>query len=193
METKNGLAILSFADAPAWELWLEAQAAETKGVWLKIAKKGSGIASVDYAQALEGALCYGWIDGQKAALDEQFWLQKFTPRGPKSGWSKVNCEKAEALTQQGRMRQDGLRQIEQAKADGRWAAAYDSQSRISVPDDFQQALEQNPAALAFFKTLDSANRYAVLYRIQRAKKAETRASWIRRLVEMLAQHQKLHP
>jgi uncharacterized protein YdeI (YjbR/CyaY-like superfamily) len=193
METKNGLAIISFADQQAWEAWLAAQTADTKGVWLKIAKKGSGVASVDYTQALEGALCCGWIDGQKAPLDEQFWLQKFTPRGPKSSWSKVNREKAEALIEQGRMRPDGLRQVEQAKADGRWAAAYDSQSRISVPDDFQQALEQNPAALAFFKTLDSANRYAVLYRIQTAKKAETRASWIRRLVEMLAEGRKIHP
>jgi len=167
--------------------------AVSKGVWLKIAKKETGIPSVDYAGALECALCYGWIDGQKAALDEQFWLQKFTPRGPKSGWSKVNCQKAEALIASGRMQPSGLSQVEAAKADGRWDAAYESQRTIRVPDDMQIELDKHPAAKAFFDTLDSANRYAVLYRVTTAKKPETRAAWITKLVEMMEHKQKIHP
>ena len=167
--------------------------AVSKGVWLKIAKKETGIPSVDYAGALECALCYGWIDGQKAALDEQYWLQKFTPRGPKSGWSKVNCQKAEALIASGRMQPSGLSQVEAAKADGRWDAAYESQRTIRVPDDMQIELDKHPAAKAFFDTLDSANRYAVLYRVTTAKKPETRAAWITKLVEMMEHKQKIHP
>lgn len=184
---------VAFEDQQSWEAWLEEHHADSGGIWLKIAKKGTGIASIDYPAALESALCYGWIDGQKDRLDERYWLQKFTPRGPKSGWSKVNREKAEALVSQGRMRPAGLRQMELAQADGRWNAAYDSQSKIGIPADFQNELDRNPQARDFFETLDSANRYAILYRLQTAKKPETRAARIRKYLEMLLRGEKIHP
>ena len=193
MSNADTLPILSFETPRSWETWLNEQHAASKGIWLKIAKKETGNPSVSYAEALDVALCYGWIDGQKAALDDQFWLQKFTPRGPKSGWSKVNRDKVAALTTGGRMQPAGLRQIELAKADGRWATAYDSQSKASVPDDFQRELDQNPQANAFFATLNSANRYAILYRIQTAKKPETRAERIRKFIDMLSRGEKIHP
>ncbi|HEY7358326.1 MAG TPA: YdeI/OmpD-associated family protein [Ktedonobacterales bacterium] len=193
MSNTDALPILSFETPQSWETWLNEQHITSKGLWLKIAKKETGIPSISYAEALDVALCYGWIDGQKAALDDQFWLQKFTPRGPKSGWSKINREKAEALTAAGRMQPAGLRQVELARADGRWAAAYESQRAIGVPDDFQRELDQHPQAQAFFRTLNSANRYAVLYRIQTAKKPETRAARIQKLIEMLDRGEKIHP
>lgn len=193
MKSTDNLPIVTFESQGEWEAWLEQHAADSKGVWLKMAKKGTGIASVNYAEALEGALCYGWIDGQKASFDEQYWLQKFTPRGAKSIWSKVNCAKVEALLADGRMRATGLRQVELAKADGRWEAAYDSQSKITVPADLQSELDKNPQAKDFFGTLDSVNRYAILFRIQTAKKAETRTARIQKFVEMLAKHEKLYP
>lgn len=193
MENKDGLPIISFADQEAWEKWLVEQHTQSKGLWLKIAKKGTGISTAQYPEALESALCYGWIDGQKASFDETYWLQKFTPRRPKSGWSKINRQKAEDLIANGRMQPAGLQQVELAKADGRWDAAYDSQSTSTVPDDLQQALDNNPAAKAFFATLNSANRYAILYRIQTAKKPETRASRIEKFVEMLSKEEKLYP
>lgn len=192
MAVNDFLPTLAFESLAAWEAWLEENHASAKGLWLKIAKKGTGIASVDYAQALDGALCYGWIDGQKAALDDQYWLQKFTPRGSKSGWSKINCGKADALIAQGRMKPAGLKQVELAKADGRWDAAYESQSSSSIPEDFQHALDASPEARDFFNTLDSANRYAFLYRIQTAKKPETRAARIDKFIAMLVDHQKFH-
>jgi len=142
---------------------------------------------------LEGALCFGWIDGQKAAFDEQYWLQKFTPRRPKSIWSQINCDKATALIESGRIQPSGLRQVELAKADGRWNAAYASQSKATVPDDLQDALDRNPQARDFFLTLNSVNRYAILFRIQTAKKAETRAARIQIFVDMLAKGEKPHP
>lgn len=190
---KDNLPILLFEEQQSWEAWLEAQHAESKGVWLKIAKKGAGTPSVDYAEALESALCYGWIDGQKAALDDQFWLQKFTPRRTKSKWSKVNCEKAEALIAAGRMQTAGYRQVELAKGDGRWEAAYESQSRITIPEDFQSELDKNQKAKDFFSTLNSVNRYAILYRIHGAKKTETRAARIKKFIEMLAKGEKIYP
>ncbi len=193
MKSTDNLPIVMFESQGEWEAWLEEHAVDAKGIWLKMAKKGTGIASVNYAEALEGALCYGWIDGQKASLDEQHWLQKFTPRGAKSIWSKVNCAKVEALLAGGRMRATGLRQVELAKADGRWEAAYESQSKITVPDDLQSELDKNPQARDFFGTLDSANRYAILFRVHTAKKAETRSARIQKFVEMLAKHEKLHP
>jgi uncharacterized protein YdeI (YjbR/CyaY-like superfamily) len=193
MTTTESYPTLSFDSQASWETWLADHHPESKGVWLKIAKKETGIPSVNYAEALESALCYGWIDGQKAALDGQYWLQKFTPRGRKSGWSKVNCQKAEALIAAGRMQAAGLRQVEAAKADGRWEAAYESQRTIGVPEDLQAELDKHPAARAFFETLDSANRYAVLYRVTTAKKPETRAAKIVKLVEMLERNVKLHP
>lgn len=165
----------------------------SKGLWLKIAKKDSGVETVSYAEAVESALCHGWIDGQKGAFDEQFWLQKFTPRKPRSKWSKINRNKAEELLKQGRMKSAGLQEIERAKKDGRWTAAYDAQSTATVPDDLQRKLDENPEASAFFATLDSANRYAVLFRIQDAKKPQTRAQRIDKYVAMLSEHKKLHP
>jgi uncharacterized protein YdeI (YjbR/CyaY-like superfamily) len=193
MKTDDSYPILSFETQQSWEAWLAGHGADSAGIWLKIAKKEAGIASVNYAEALEGALCYGWIDGQKAALDDQNWLQKFTPRGRKSGWSKINREKTEALIAAGRMQATGLRQVDLAKADGRWDAAYESQRTMGVPEDLQLELDRRPAAQAFFNTLDSANRYAVLYRVTTAKKSETRAARIIKLVEMLEQNKKIHP
>jgi uncharacterized protein YdeI (YjbR/CyaY-like superfamily) len=162
-------------------------------VWLKIAKKGSAIETVSYAEALDVALCYGWIDGQKAPFDERHWLQRFTPRRPRSKWSKVNRQKATELIEKGEMRHAGLREVERAKADGRWEAAYDAQSTATVPDDMRRELEKNQRALEFFSKLDSRNRYAILYRIQDAKKSETRARRIEKYVAMLAEQKKLYP
>jgi uncharacterized protein YdeI (YjbR/CyaY-like superfamily) len=195
MQNKDGLPIITFEDQQAWEAWLDEHHIDSKGLWLKIAKKGTGIPSAQYPEALESALClcYGWIDGQKASLDETYWLQKFTPRRPKSGWSKINRQKAEELIADGRMRPAGMQQVELAKADGRWDAAYDSQSTIAVPDDLQQALDKNPKAKAFFATLNGANRYAILYRIQTAKKPETRSARIEKFMDMLSKNEKLYP
>jgi uncharacterized protein YdeI (YjbR/CyaY-like superfamily) len=193
MKKTDNLPILPFATWQDWEAWLAEHHTDTEGIWLKIAKKETGIASVSYAEALDSALCYGWIDGQKASFDDQYWLQKFTPRRSKSMWSKVNCGKVTALIDAGRMQPAGLRQIELAKADGRWDAAYSSQSKIAIPDDFQHALDNNQPAQDFFNTLNSANRYAVLYRIQTAKKPETRTARIQKLIEMLAKNEKIHP
>jgi uncharacterized protein YdeI (YjbR/CyaY-like superfamily) len=193
MDTKNGLPILPFASARKWDSWLDEHHRTSKGLWLKIAKKGSGIDSLDYAEALDVALCHGWIDGQKGALDDTFWLQRFTPRGPRSKWSKVNVDKALALIESGRMKPAGLAAIEQAQGDGRWEQAYDSQSKATVPEDLQRELDRNPDAAEFFATLDSVNRYAVLYRIHEAKKPETRARRIEKFVAMLERREKLHP
>jgi uncharacterized protein YdeI (YjbR/CyaY-like superfamily) len=193
MSKTDALPTIAFETPTAWETWLRENHTTGKGLWLKLAKKDAGVPSVTYAEALDVALCYGWIDGQKAAFDTQFWLQKFTPRGSKSIWSKINCDKAEALIAAGKMQSAGLRQIELARADGRWEAAYASQRTIDIPDDFQRALDENPQAKAFFATLNSANRYAVLFRIHTAKKPETRAARIRTLTEMLNREEKIHP
>ena len=193
VKNSDTIPIMSFETQQDWEVWLKENHTETKGIWLKIAKKGALTPSVSYAEALDSALCYGWIDGQKAAFDDKHWLQKFTPRTAKSIWSKVNCGKAEALIAEGRMQPEGLRQVELAKSDGRWERAYESQSKITIPDDFQSELDKNPKAQDFFNTLDSANRYAFLFRIHAAKKPETRSAKIQKFVEMLEQHQKLHP
>lgn len=187
------LPVILFATPKDWEIWLKANHAESNGIWLRLAKKDSGIESVNYAEALDVALCYGWIDGQKKSYDAATWLQKFTPRGAKSLWSKINREKVEALLKSKRMKAAGLKAIESAKQDGRWDAAYDSQSKATVPEDFQVALDQNTKAKAFFATLKSANRYAILFRIQTAKKAETREKRIRQFIEMLEKHETIHP
>lgn len=160
---------------------------------MQLAKKDAGVQSVSYDEAIEVALCFGWIDGQKKAHSEQYWLQKFTPRSIKSVWSKNNKEKALALIKAGKMKPAGLKEIERAKLDGRWNAAYDSASKSSVPSDFQLALDGNARAKKFFETLDSRNRYAVLFRIQTAKNAETRAKKISQFVQMLERHEKVHP
>jgi uncharacterized protein YdeI (YjbR/CyaY-like superfamily) len=189
----NELPVLAFDSQASWEAWLAENQELSDGIWLKIAKKETGIPTVDYSDAVDSALCYGWIDGQKASFDEQYWLQKFTPRRPKSLWSKRNCERAEALIAQGRMQPAGLKQVEAARADGRWDAAYESQRTITVPDDLQVALENNQAAKEFFDALNSTNRYAILHRIVTAKKPETRAARIKKFVEMLSKGEKLYP
>ena len=186
--------VVTFADQAAWRDWLaEHHGDAPEGVWLQIAKKGSGVASVDYAQALEIALCYGWIDGQKRGLDESHWLQRFSPRRSRSIWSKVNRTKAEALVAAGDMQPAGLAEIERAKADGRWDAAYDGQRTATVPDDLAAALAGNAVAREFFATLDSTNRYAILHRLQTAKKPETRARRLAQFVAMLSEHRTIYP
>jgi uncharacterized protein YdeI (YjbR/CyaY-like superfamily) len=193
MAGADDLPTLIFASQTDWEAWLDANHVNARGVWIKIAKKATGIPSTTHAEALESALCYGWIDGQRAGFDEAYFLQKFTPRRARSGWSRVNREKALELIAAGRMRPAGLREVERAQADGRWDAAYEPQSAITIPDDLQRALDARSDAQAFFHTLDSRNRYAILYRIQTAKKAETRAARIQKFVTMLAQGQKIYP
>nr|WP_251044448.1 MULTISPECIES: YdeI/OmpD-associated family protein [unclassified Lysobacter] len=183
--------VIEFEDSAAFERWLEARS-DAKGVWLKIAKKGQTVVTVNYEQALDVALCHGWIDGLKRGLDEVYFLQRFTPRRPRSLWSKINIGKIENLTAAGRMREGGQREIDAAKADGRWDAAYDSASKIEVPEDLAKALARQPKARKFFDTLDKTNRYAVLWRVQTAKKAQTRADRIEKLVAMLARGEKIH-
>lgn len=187
------LPTLPFSSQADWEAWLEANHTEALGVWLKIAKKATGIATVTHAEALEVALCFGWIDGQRGRLDDEWFLQRFTPRRARSRWSQINRDKVERLIADGRMRPAGLSEVERAQQDGRWDAAYASQSTIEVPADLRQALDANPAAREFFATLDSANRYAVLYRVHDAKRAETRTRRIEKFVAMLARGEKLHP
>jgi len=184
---------LPFASKKKWADWLAKQHDKSAGVWLKIAKKDSEIPSVTYDEALDVALCYGWIDGQKKGFDDKYWLQKFTPRGSKSIWSKINTEKVERLIASGEMKPAGLKAIELAKQDGRWDAAYASQKNISVPEDFQAALDNNDKAKAFFVTLNSVNRYAILFRIHNVKKPETRVKRIQEFVEMLERNEKIYP
>lgn len=184
---------MPFASAGAWERWLEEHHAGSPGVWLKFAKKGSGAESVTYAEAVEGALCFGWIDGQKRPFDGSFWLQRFTPRGPRSTWSRINRDRVATLLEAGRIRPAGLAAVERARADGRWDAAYEPQSTATIPDDLRRALDENPPASAFFAEIDSANRYAILYRVQEAKRPETRAKRIAKFVDMLARGERLHP
>jgi uncharacterized protein YdeI (YjbR/CyaY-like superfamily) len=193
VKNSDNLEVMSFETQQNWETWLKEHHTDTKGIWLKIAKKEARTPSVSYSEALESAICYGWIDGQKASFDDRYWLQKFTPRTARSIWSKVNCDKATALITEGRMQPAGLRQVERAKSDGRWDKAYDSQSKITIPDDFQRELDNNPKAREFFKTLNSVNRYAILFRIQTAKKPETRSARIQKFIEMLSQHQRIYP
>jgi uncharacterized protein YdeI (YjbR/CyaY-like superfamily) len=193
MSSPAEVPIVAFAHERAWRSWLAANHASSRGVWLKLAKKGSGIPSITYPEAIEVALAWGWIDGQKRPFDDAWWLQRFTVRGPKSIWSKINRDKALALIAAGEMKPPGLAHVELAKRDGRWEAAYNGQSRTAVPDDFAAALATSPRAAAFFVTLNAANRYAVLFRIHTAKKAETRAAWIGRLLGMLSRHEKFHP
>jgi uncharacterized protein YdeI (YjbR/CyaY-like superfamily) len=188
----DDLPILPFASSEEMEEWLEANAASSEGIWLKIAKKDSGIASVSYAEALELALCFGWIDSQKRGFDEQYFLQRFTPRRPGGKWSQINREKAEALIAAGTIRPAGLAEVEAAKADGRWDAAYAGQRTAEVPDDLQRELDRNKAAADFFAELDSANRYAILYRLEDAKKPETRERRLRKFVAMLERGEKIH-
>jgi uncharacterized protein YdeI (YjbR/CyaY-like superfamily) len=184
---------LPFVSRAAWEEFLEERHASSEGLWLKIAKKGSGVESVTYDQAVEGALCYGWIDGQVRRFDEHYYLQRFTPRRARSKWSKVNREKVAGLIERGEMKAAGLREVERARADGRWDAAYDSPSTATVPEDLSRELEKNERARRFFSELDKRNRYAILYQIQDAKRPETRARRIARYVAMLAEGEKPNP
>lgn len=181
-----------FRNAKAFETWLKKHHASSDGLWLQIAKRGADEPSVTYAEAVEIALCWGWIDGQKKGLDDQHFLQRFTPRRARSVWSKVNVEKVAALIAAGRMQAPGLAQVDAAKADGRWARAYDGARTSVVPDDLQAALDAQPPAKAFFATLNASNRYAVLWRIQTAVKPETRARRIEQLVDMLARGEAIH-
>ncbi len=185
------LPIILFASKAEFETWLEENAAGD-GLWLKIAKKGSGVESVNYAEALELALCFGWIDSQKRGFDEAFFLQRFTPRRPRGKWSQINRKKAEELIAAGAMRPTGLAEVEAAKADGRWEVAYAGQRAATVPDDLKHELDRNEAASEFFAKLDSANRYAILYRLQEAKKPETREKRLRKFVAMLERGEKIH-
>jgi len=188
----DDLPILLFATPPDLEAWLEVNFEESDGLWLKIAKKGAPEPSVTYAEALEVALCFGWIDSQKRGLDETHFLQRFTPRRPRGRWSRINRDKAEGLIAAGAMRPAGLTEVEAAKADGRWEAAYEGQRTAKVPEDLQRELDSNQAAREFFAGLDSANRYAIVYRLNDAKKPETRERRLRKFVAMLERGEKIH-
>jgi uncharacterized protein YdeI (YjbR/CyaY-like superfamily) len=193
MAEHKGLPILAFASQATWDAWLAANGATSAGVWLKLAKKSAGVASVDKTRAIETALAHGWIDGQLDRFDEQFCLVRFTRRGSKSKWSEINRDTALRLLKEGRLTPAGLAEVEKAKTDGRWGAAYAPQSRAEVPDDLQAALDAAPEAKAFFAKLKGANRYAVLYRIHNAKTAKTRAERIEKYVTMLARGETIHP
>jgi uncharacterized protein YdeI (YjbR/CyaY-like superfamily) len=191
--SRSELPTALFKSQDDWESWLIRNSNLSTGIWLRIAKKSSGLESVSYPEALEVALCYGWIDGQKKSLDEASWLQRFGPRGPGSIWSKINRSKAEELIRQGRMQALGLAAIEKAKERGQWGKAYDSQ-KTAVPDkDFEKALKGSPKAKAFYETLNSQNRYAILFRIHNVKKQETREKRIEKFIQMLERREKLHP
>jgi uncharacterized protein YdeI (YjbR/CyaY-like superfamily) len=190
---RAGLPILAFASAPLFERWLRRQAAGSPGLWLKLAKQGAGVACIGKQAAIEAALCHGWIDGQLNPYDERFWLVRFTPRSAKSRWSEINRNTATRLMAEGRLAPAGLAQVEAARLDGRWDTAYPPQSKAAVPADLQAALEARPEALRFFATLSGANRFAVLYRIQDARTARTRAARIEKFVGMLERHEVLHP
>jgi len=184
--------ILPFKDAGAWRAWLDKHQATSDGVWLRLYKKASNIPSVNYAEALDEALCYGWIDGQKKSYDEVSFLQKFTPRRAKSMWSKRNIEHVARLTEQGRMMPAGMAEAERAKEDGRWAAAYDAPSEMVVPDEFLTELKKYPVAEKFFATLNKTNTYAIAWRLQTAKTAETRKRRQDKIIALLDAEQKLH-
>lgn len=192
-KTEGELPVKAFPSLAAWETWLKAQSPTSKGLWLKLAKKSARTASVSRQGAIDGALCHGWIDGQLDKFDADWWLVRFTPRKPNSKWSEKNRDRALVLVKDGRMSPAGLRAIEQAKVDGRWAAAYAPQSSATVPDDLDAALAKNNKAKSFFATLDSTNRYAILHRVHTAKKAETRARRIETFVAMLGRGETIYP
>ena len=185
--------IILFPSQEAWEAWLSQQDMSSDGLWVKLAKKGSGVQSVTYAEAVEVALCYGWIDGQAKRLDDDYYLQRFTPRRARSKWSKINRDKAEKLIASGAMKMAGMSEVERAKSDGRWDAAYDAPSTATVPDDLRLELERNDAAREFFESLNATNRYAILHRIQDAKRPETRVRRIEKFIAMLEREEKIYP
>jgi uncharacterized protein YdeI (YjbR/CyaY-like superfamily) len=190
---EDGLPRFAFASAEEWESWLEEHHASSEGLWIMIAKRGAGIESVRYPEVLEGALCFGWIDGLRRALDETHFLQRFTPRRPRGRWSQINRDTAERLIAGGRMRPAGLTEVQRARDDGRWAAAYEGQRSISVPEDLQRELDARPRAKAFFAELSSQNRYAILYRLQDARRPQTRAQRLARFLAMLEAGETIHP
>jgi uncharacterized protein YdeI (YjbR/CyaY-like superfamily) len=187
---KDGKPVLAFASPEEWEAWLDAEHAGSDGVWVKFAKKGSGVPTVVYAEAVESALCYGWIDSQVKSLDERFYLQKFTPRRARSKWSQINRQKIEELTRQGRMKPAGLEQVELAKADGRWEAAYAPPTRLEVPDDLEARLAASPKAAEFWAGLNKSTRYAIVYQLEDAKKPETRTRRLEKVMAMLERGEK---
>src|SRR5688572_19654840 len=189
---KDNLPILFFKTAKEWEKWIAKNFASSKGVWLRFYKKASGIPSVSYPEAVEVSLCYGWIDGQANKYDENSYLQRFTPRRPKSIWAKKNIERVTRLIAAGKMKPAGLKEIEAAKADGRWKMAYDSPETMEIPDDFLKALSKNPKAKKFFGTLNKTNIYSITGRLQTAKKPVTREKRMKSILEMLSKNQKFH-
>lgn len=192
-KTRRDLPVIAFKSQQAWDAWLTSQPADSKGLWLKLAKKSSGISSVSRPEAIDTALCHGWIDGQLDSFDENCWLIRFTPRQSSSKWSEKNRARALQLVELGRMQPAGLNEIERAKQDGRWKAAYAPQSTAQVPDDLRAALAKSKAAKSFFETLDSTNRYSILHRIHSAKKPETRVARIEKFVAMLTEGKTIHP
>ena len=193
VKSPDSLPVKVFRDGNAWEDWLAKHSDSAPGVWIRMAKKSSGLKSVSLSEALDTALCYGWIDGLRKSLDDETFLQRYTPRGVRSVWSKINRAKALELIDQGRMKPSGLAAIEQAKKNGRWASAYDSYRTATLPAELRKALDRKPRAKAFFEKLSRQNRYAILFRIQTAKKSETRAKRIREFVGMLERGETLHP
>jgi uncharacterized protein YdeI (YjbR/CyaY-like superfamily) len=192
-KAKRDLPVIAFKSQQAWDAWLRAQPAQSKGLWLKLAKKSSGIANVSKAEAIDTALCHGWIDGQLDSFDDNYWLIRFTPRQSASKWSEKNRVRALQLVELKRMQPAGLNEIERARKDGRWNAAYAPQSTAQVPDDLRTALAKNQKAKSFFETLDSTNRYAILHRIHDAKKPETRMARIEKYVTMLIERKTIYP
>jgi uncharacterized protein YdeI (YjbR/CyaY-like superfamily) len=192
-KAKRDLPVVAFKSQQVWEAWLASQPAHSQGLWLKLAKKSSGIASVSKPEAIDTALCHGWIDGQLDSLDAKYWLVRFTPRQPNSKWSEKNRDRALQLLELGRMQAAGKKEIERAQKDGRWSAAYAPQSTAEVPDDLRAALEKNKKARTFFEALDRTNRYAILYRIHSAKKPETRAARVKKFVAMLVVGETIYP
>lgn len=184
--------VVRFATGPQFEAWLESHHDAHPGIWLKLAKKGADQPALSYSEALDIALCFGWIDGQKAGHDDRYWLQRFTPRSSRSRWSQINRDKAENLIAAGRMRPAGFAEIEQAHADGRWDAAYAGQRAATVPDDLQRELDRDPVAAAAFTALDGRNRYSIIYRINDAKRPETRARRITQYLDMLRRGERIH-
>jgi uncharacterized protein YdeI (YjbR/CyaY-like superfamily) len=186
MRVHRGLPVLDLPDREAWESWLGDNHASSSGAWLRLAKKDAPMASVTHTQALEEAIRYGWIDGQRVGEDEHSYLQRFTPRGPRSNWSQINRDKALSLIGQGRMTAAGLAAVRAAQQDGRWARAYEPQSRATIPEDFERALARNPAAKEFFETLTGSRRYSFLYRLHKTTRPEARAKRIAAYLELLA-------
>jgi uncharacterized protein YdeI (YjbR/CyaY-like superfamily) len=188
---KDGLPVILFETQESWSKWLEINESAA-GIWVQIAKKGSGINSINYQETLEVALCFGWIDGVKNTFDDKSWVQRFTPRKPNSKWSKINRNKAEELITVGKMRPSGMAAIELAKQKGIWEAAYDSQKNATIPDDLQKELYKNPEAAEFFSSLNSVNKYAIIYRLQVSRNPEIRTKKLAQFIEMLIRKEKLH-